>query len=101
MIPIESSTGREPSPGALQLAEALEHQGAMVLVSLELGDHPEIETLEACFDAAGGTLFYTFDCRRSVTESLAEFQQFAAHQFALHGEPPSAAKAVSGASNGD
>lgn len=100
-VPIESRTGRQPSPTALQLADAVRHQSFLELVSLKIGDHPEIETLEACFEAGGGTLFYTFDCSRSLTENIAEFQEYAANQLALHGEPPPAARAAGGASNGD
>ncbi len=101
MILIRRAAGREPSAKVRQLAGILQQPGIidrfpLTLVSLELGDSTEPETLEACFEAGGGSLFYTFDCTRPWEESLKEFQEFAGHQLTRHGNPP-----VSRSASGD
>ena len=102
-IPIQSPPGRQPSEVCLLVAADLNASSqlgpySLKLTSLELADHPEIDVLEAAFDAGGGTLFYTFDCSRPPAELLREFREFARHQLSLHGEP--LVRAMGGA-NGD
>lgn len=102
-IAIKSPPGRQPGETCLLVAADLNastHPGpyALKLTSLELADHPEIDVLEATFDAGGGQLFYTFDCSRPAAELLRAFREFARHQMSLHGEP--LVRAMGGA-NGD
>lgn len=103
-IAITSPPGRQPGETCLLVAADLNASNqpapyALKLTSLELADLPEIDVLEATFDASGGgQLFYTFDCSRPPSDLLREFREFARHQLSLHGEP--LVRAMGGA-NGD
>lgn len=103
-ILISSPPGRQPGETCLRVAADLNASAqlgpySLNLTSLKLADHPEIDVLEAVFDAGGsGSLFYTFDCSRPPSDLLSEFREFARHQLSLHGEP--LVRAMGGA-NGD
>lgn len=101
MVPIETHPGQTPRLATEVLADALNRLTAIggfpiTLVSLEMTDAGEFDLLDATIDAGGGTLFFTFDCSRPLSECLADFDQFARNQLGLHGEAP-AAKAAGNA----